>query len=161
MSEWPAYQTKLCHALSLSAELGKKNEQVVLHHEFLVFSPFFLCCWKSGALYCGSGGGGMEILILLPGRGRQRAAGLYHTGSFEERRLYNWKQSMTSPLAPEESWLSNALSSQFTPVQIECIATLAGACIWYCCKCLESPGRSREGSGSYQELDGPLSAFPW
>lgn len=42
MSEWPAYQTKLCHALSLSAELGKKNEQVVLHHEFFIFSPFFL-----------------------------------------------------------------------------------------------------------------------
>lgn len=116
-------------------------------------------CWKSGAMCHSYGGGGMEISALLPGGRRQRAAGLYHTGSFEERRLYNWKQSITSPLAPEESWFSSALNSQFTPVQIECKATLAGACILYCCECLESSGRRREGSGSCQELDGSLSAL--
>lgn len=132
----------------------ENREQVAFHHEFLVFLPFslllenwcFLCCSSSVGIY-----------NLLQGNGRQRAAGSYGMGSFEKRSLYNWKQSITSPLAARESWFSFALSSQFTPVQIKCRTALAGAWVWCCCGCLQPSGRKR---GELEAVGGGCGSVP-
>lgn len=120
---------------------GEDREQVAFRHEFCIFLPFSLLLENWCFLCCSSGVG---IYNPLQGKGRQGAAGSYGMGSFEGRRLYIWRQSITSPLAARESWCSLALSSQFTPVQIKCKTALAGAWVWCCRGCLQPSGSSRE-----------------